>query len=65
MLLSLSMILSEACTAAWMTWFSGYVSWLLAVCKQVVDCGSQAVTNISGNFQKISQNIKFPENLQP
>ena len=25
----------------------------------------QALANISGNFQKISGNIKFPENLQP
>ena len=26
---------------------------------------SQAVANISGNFRKISENIKFPESLQP
>jgi len=26
---------------------------------------SQALANISGNFQKISGNIKFPESLQP
>ena len=25
----------------------------------------QAFANISGNFRKISGNIKFPENLQP
>jgi len=25
----------------------------------------QALANISGNFRKISRNIKFPENLQP
>ena len=25
----------------------------------------QALTNISGNFWKISGNIKFPENIQP
>ena len=25
----------------------------------------QALTNISGNFRKISGNINFPENLQP
>ena len=25
----------------------------------------QALANISGNFRKISGNIKFPENLQP
>jgi len=25
----------------------------------------QALANISGNFRKISVNIKFPENLQP
>jgi len=25
----------------------------------------QALANISGNFRKISRNIKFPESLQP
>jgi len=25
----------------------------------------QALANISGNFRKISENIKFPENVQP
>jgi len=34
----------------------------------VVDCGSQDVADIFGNFwvfMKNSPNIKFPENLQP
>ena len=28
-------------------------------------CNFQGSTNISGNFRKISGNIKFPENFQP